>query len=92
MAAVLAGERKKPREAAFLHWKRQSEGIGCDCATARPDLGRNRYGTAQAADSKQPQFALAVSRPAFKKACKLRNGGEPMWPTRADVDPRARHA
>src|SRR5262249_29402700 len=36
--------------------------VGGDCRTTRPDFGRDRCGAAQAADSYQPQLALAFCR------------------------------
>ena len=93
MAAALTRERERRAEATrrkrFSAGRVCGAGIGSDCRTAGPDFGGDRCRAAQAADSNQPQFALAFSRPTRhhpqKKACKPRNGSEQMWSARADV-------
>src|SRR5271157_6425707 len=53
----------KPRGGQRFSIGRAARVLAVCCRTARPNHGGDRCGTAQAADSNQPQFTLAVSRP-----------------------------
>jgi hypothetical protein len=63
VGAALARDRKRRSKAArrkrFSAGQVRDADIGGDCRTTRPDFGRDRCGAAQAADSYQPQLALA---------------------------------
>src|SRR6188474_1419553 len=89
MAAVL--ERDPTLRAETARWKRLSVGtargtdIGFGDRTSGPDLGRDRCGTAQAADSNQQERGRAVF-PATryhlqkKRVCERQSSIAPTWP------------
>src|SRR5215472_16869134 len=66
VGAALARDRKRRSKAArrkrFSAGQVRDADVGGDCRTTRPDFGRDRCGAAQAADSYQPQLALAFCR------------------------------
>jgi hypothetical protein len=90
---ALARDWKRHTEAArrkrFSAGQVRAADFGGDCRTTRPDFGRDRCGAAQAADSYQPQLALAFSRSTRhypqKKRCKPLNGSARTSPAHADV-------
>lgn len=93
MGAALARDWKRHRETArrkrFSAGQVRDTDFGGDCRTTRPDFGRDRCSASQAADSYQPQLALAFSRSTRhhfqKKHCKPLNGSARTSPARADV-------
>jgi hypothetical protein len=66
MGAALARQKERRAEAArrkhFSARRGRHRGVGSDCRTAGCDFGGDSCGVAQAADSNQPQLALALSR------------------------------
>src|ERR1700681_769657 len=93
VGAALARKQERfaetPRREHFPPGGARGADTGSDCRTVGPDFDGERCSAAQAADSNQPQLALAFSRSTRhhpqKKVCKLPNGTEQMWRRHADV-------